>query len=109
MGVVAVDVRKRRRHGFLEAKARLRREPCQGDFSARLSHERGVMIMRTIKIEGMSCNHCVAAVEKALNSIEGVTNVMVDLNQGEASFEEGKAIDMQAVRTAVEKAGYKVG
>jgi len=35
--------------------------------------------MPTIKIEGMSCNHCVMAVTKALSGIDGIGNVKVDI------------------------------
>jgi copper chaperone len=65
--------------------------------------------MSTIKINGMSCNHCVAAVTKALSEIDGLTDVTVDLSTGEASFVEEKPVDMDIVKKNIEKAGYKVG
>ncbi len=46
--------------------------------------------MAKIKIKGMSCNHCVMAVTKALNGIERIENVKVDLAKGEADFDEVK-------------------
>ncbi len=64
--------------------------------------------MTTIKIKGMSCNHCVMAVTKALNEIEGIKNVKVDLAKGEAVFDEIKPIDMDLVRKGIKKAGYEV-
>ena len=64
--------------------------------------------MTQIKIKGMSCNHCVAAVTKALNEIEGIQEVKVDLSKGEATFEEMHPLDMSIVRDAVKKAGYEV-
>ena len=64
--------------------------------------------MATIKIKGMSCNHCVMAITKALNEIEGIRNVKVDLAKGEADFDEVKASDMDIVRKAIKKAGYEV-
>lgn len=64
--------------------------------------------MTKIKIKGMSCNHCVAAVTKALNEIEGIQEVKVDLSKGEATFEEMRPVDMSIVRDAVKKAGYEV-
>ena len=64
--------------------------------------------MATIKIKGMSCNHCVLAVQKALAGIDGVTNVNVDLEKGEAAFDEAAPVDMNTVREAVKKAGYEV-
>jgi copper chaperone len=63
--------------------------------------------MATIKIKGMTCNHCVMAVTRALNEIEGIDDVRVDLEKGEAFF-EGKQIDMYLVREKVKKAGYEV-
>jgi copper chaperone len=65
--------------------------------------------MKTIKIAGMSCQHCVRAVTKALEGIEGIGNVTVSLERGEASFEERHPVDDQAVREAVTRAGYSVG
>ncbi len=64
--------------------------------------------MATIKIKGMTCNHCVMAVNKALNEIEGIKDVKVDLQKGEAIFEEAKPVDMNIVRERIKKAGYEV-
>ena len=64
--------------------------------------------MKTIKIKGMSCNHCVMAVTKALNEIEGIKDVRVDLEKGEASFEETKPVDMAIISERIEMAGYEV-
>lgn len=63
---------------------------------------------KTIRIEGMSCGHCSAAVTKALNAIDGVT-AAVDLEAKTAtvSFTNGKVTD-EALRAAVEDAGYEV-
>jgi len=41
---------------------------------------------RKLNIEGMSCQHCVGRVKKYLESIDSVSNVIVDLDQKEASF-----------------------
>ncbi|HRR40328.1 MAG TPA: heavy-metal-associated domain-containing protein [Syntrophales bacterium] len=65
--------------------------------------------MRTVKIEGMSCQHCVKAVTKALEAIPGVTDVKVDLARGEASFEEAQPVDDQTLRERIRKAGYRLG
>jgi copper chaperone len=69
---------------------------------------KGGHIMTTIKIKGMSCNHCVVAVGKALNDIEGIKDVKVDLQKGEATFEEAMPVDMNIVRERIKKAGYEV-
>jgi copper chaperone len=65
--------------------------------------------MKTISIKGMSCQHCVKAVVKALSEIEGVKDVKVDLSKGEAAFEEVKPVDMEVLRESIKKAGYQVG
>jgi copper chaperone len=65
--------------------------------------------MPTIKIRGMSCNHCVTAVTKALEGIDGIENVEVDLGRGEASFDEVKPVDLKTLRERIQKAGYELG
>ncbi len=64
--------------------------------------------MARIKIEGMSCGHCVKAVTDALNNLPGVSSVQVSLEHGQADFHAGEDLDMVAVKKAVEDAGYKV-
>lgn len=64
--------------------------------------------MTTIKIKGMSCNHCVMAVQKALGGIDGMKDIKIDLEKGEATFDEAGPVDMNRVREAVKKAGYQV-
>jgi copper chaperone len=64
--------------------------------------------MPVIKIKGMSCQHCVMAVTKALNSIEGIKNIRIDLQKGEAEYEADKPIDTELIRESISKAGYEV-
>lgn len=62
--------------------------------------------MITLKIEGMSCQHCVKAVNEALAGVAGVDQVVdVNLENGEARV-EGNA-DVQALIAAVEEEGYQ--
>jgi copper chaperone len=65
--------------------------------------------MRTIKIKGMSCQHCVKAVQTTLSGIEGLKNVSVNLSEGEAAFEETKPVDIEVLREKLKKAGYELG
>jgi copper chaperone len=65
-------------------------------------------MMTTIKIKGMTCNHCVMAVTKALGGIEGIRDVQVDLQKGEAAFTEEKPVDRALIRERIVKAGFKV-
>ena len=64
--------------------------------------------MTAIKIKGMSCNHCVMTVQKALGEIDGTRDVKVDLEKNEATFDEAAPVDMNTVRAAVKKAGFEV-
>jgi copper ion binding protein len=68
----------------------------------------GGMVMDKIKIQGMSCQHCVMSVTKALGTIPGVKNLRVDLVKGEATFENTQNASAEVIRKAVEDAGYKV-
>jgi len=58
-------------------------------------------------VEGMSCQHCVMAVTKALKSLEGVTDVKVNLEAKKVEVEGENLID-QSLKEAVEDAGYDV-
>ena len=63
------------------------------------------MVMIRLKITGMSCNHCVGHVQKALAGVAGVSGpVEVSLERGEALV-PGSA-DPQALVAAVEEEGY---
>lgn len=65
--------------------------------------------MTTIKIEGMSCQHCVMAAARALEGIDGIRDVKVDLTKGEASFTEDKPVDRALIRERIVKAGFDIG
>ncbi len=67
------------------------------------------MTSTTLKIQGMSCNHCVMAVTKALNGIDGVKDVNVDLEKGEATFNREDSVDLDQVKKQVELEGFSVG
>jgi copper chaperone len=55
----------------------------------------------------MSCEHCVAAVTEEVGRVAGVSDVAVDLASG-ALVVQGSDVDGEAVRTAVETAGYSL-
>ncbi|MBT9260302.1 MAG: heavy-metal-associated domain-containing protein [Clostridiales bacterium] len=57
-------------------------------------------------IRGMTCQHCVQTVKKALSGVPGVTNVEVSLEE-EKAWVEGDA-PLEALAEAVKKAGYEV-
>lgn len=59
-----------------------------------------------LKVEGMSCGHCQAAVEKALKAVAGVTDAKVDLGSKEVVV-TGTA-PREELTKAIEEAGYEV-
>jgi copper chaperone len=67
------------------------------------------MATTTFKVQGMTCNHCVMRVAKALKAVPGVQDAKVDLQKAEAivSYDEAKVSPEQLSVTVVE-AGYKV-
>jgi len=63
---------------------------------------------KQFEISGMSCNHCVANVEKAINQLEGIDKVKIHLkkNQGVVKFDEAK-VSAEQIASAVTEAGYE--
>jgi copper chaperone len=66
------------------------------------------MTEATYTVEGMSCDHCVAAVTAELTALPGVTGVDVDLAGGRVRVVSDTPLDDGAVRAAVDEAGYEV-
>ena len=62
---------------------------------------------KTVHIEGMTCEHCVQSVKKALNEIEGVS-ARVDLQKKEAVVSYDREIENDVLKKTVEKAGFQV-
>lgn len=62
------------------------------------------MDKREFKVDGMMCNHCRANVESAIKSVDGVTDVSVDLASGTASV-QGSASD-ESIIQAITSRGY---
>jgi copper chaperone len=59
-----------------------------------------------IRIGGMSCQHCVKAVDQALRGLEGVERVEVSV--GAAVLTTSEAPDMDQVRKVIEEEGFRV-
>jgi copper chaperone len=59
------------------------------------------MTTTTLKIDGMTCGHCVAAVTRALESAEGVASATVDLQAGRAVVEYDETRTRPDVLTSV--------
>ncbi len=63
--------------------------------------------MLELKVNGMTCEHCVAAVGRAVREVPGVTEVMVDREHGVVQV--GGTPDVIAVQGAITAEGYEVG
>lgn len=63
----------------------------------------------TLKVEGMSCGHCVKAVESSVEELAGVTAVKVDLENGlvDIAFNEGE-VSVEAIKETIDDQGYDV-
>lgn len=66
------------------------------------------MAKTTLKVQGMTCNHCVMRVVKALKALPGVQDAQVDLQKAEAvvTFDDAK-VAREKLASTVTDAGYK--
>ncbi|WP_431944721.1 heavy-metal-associated domain-containing protein [Micromonospora marina] len=60
----------------------------------------------TYQVNGMTCGHCVNSVSAELSALPGVTDVQVDLAGGRVTVTSRNPLDVDAVRAAVDEAGY---
>ena len=58
------------------------------------------------QVEGMSCQHCVAAVTNAIREHDGAAQVQVDLASGRVAVESAQSAD--TLKAAIDEAGYTV-
>lgn len=59
-------------------------------------------------VTGMTCGHCVASVTEEISGLEGVTGVQVDLPTGKVTVTSAAPLEIEAVRAAVDEAGYQL-
>ena len=62
----------------------------------------------TYTVTGMTCGHCVASVTEEVQEIPGVENVEVVLETGAVTITSAGPVDDDAVKAAVQEAGYQV-
>lgn len=60
-----------------------------------------------LAIEGMSCQHCVMAVKKALGGVPGILESDVQVGSAAVKYDESK-VNKEDIEAKIEKAGYKV-
>ena len=63
--------------------------------------------IKTIRVGGMTCNHCKENVENSIKSAPGVKDVSVDLTSGKVNI-TGNSFDMAKIKSGIESIGYKI-
>jgi copper chaperone len=61
-----------------------------------------------MKVKGMSCQDCVMSVTEALNQLDGIQNIQVDLQKGEVRFDNTRGVASDRISKAIQEAGYQV-
>jgi copper chaperone len=62
----------------------------------------------TVTVTGMTCGHCAASVREGVVNLPGVTAVDVDLASGKVTIDSEREVEADAVKSAVEEAGYEL-
>lgn len=61
---------------------------------------------KELKIEGMTCDHCVMHVKEALEGLDGVT--VVNVESGKAEIEILESVELSSLYDEIDEAGYKL-
>ena len=65
-------------------------------------------MVKILKIEGMMCGHCSSHVEKALRELDGVSEVVVSLEEKTAKVIMDKEISNEVFKNLISEEGYEV-
>ncbi|MBI5427815.1 MAG: heavy-metal-associated domain-containing protein [Nitrospinae bacterium] len=66
------------------------------------------MANKKFKVEGMSCNHCVETIRKAVGALAGVRNVSADLEKKEVAVDyDERRTDLERVCATINEAGFE--
>lgn len=71
-----------------------------------LSYLSGANTVYELRVEGMSCGHCINAVTRAVQGVDAAARVDVDLEQQKVRIDSSASLD--DIKSAVEEAGYPV-
>jgi copper chaperone len=67
------------------------------------------MTTTTLEVKGMSCSHCVNAIESALKELNGVETFNVDLNGNQVTLSyDQEVVQIEKVKEVIEEEGYDV-
>ncbi|HLR68539.1 MAG TPA: copper chaperone CopZ [Virgibacillus sp.] len=62
-----------------------------------------------VKVQGMSCNHCVNSIEGSVGNLTGVSSVKVNLDSGEVSVGfDNEKITLKQIKETIEEQGYDI-
>ncbi len=64
------------------------------------------MSTSTVIVSGMTCGHCASSVREEVGALAGVTDVDVDVASGRVTISSSAPIEADAIRGAIEEAGY---
>lgn len=64
------------------------------------------LVMTEFQVEGMSCQHCIAAVTRSIHEVDATAEVPADLEHGKVVVTSTETID--ALKEAIDEAGYTV-
>ena len=78
-----------------------------GSYTAKKKNLSHVIGQKTFLVEGMSCEHCKARVEEAVNDIHGAVG-HADWKKGLLTVSYAEPVDDETIRQKVERAGYHV-
>lgn len=62
--------------------------------------------MASIKVIGMNCQHCVSSVTQALEKIDSIHSVVIDLQSGLVQYETDSPVDPAEIKSAILKSGF---
>jgi copper chaperone len=67
------------------------------------------MAKETLQVKGMSCGHCVSAVEGSVGELKGVTEVKVDLDAGTVAVDfDSSVVTIAQIKDTIDEQGYDV-
>jgi copper chaperone CopZ len=92
--------------GFHRGTSRPKRLDEENDMSTQTDAPGSVTAV--YKVSGMSCGHCEGSVSAELSQIPGVSSVKAVASAGEVTVVSASPLDDEAVRAAVDEAGYEL-
>jgi copper chaperone CopZ len=70
--------------------------------------EQAAAVTTVYEVKGMTCGHCEGAVSQELSALDGVTSVRAAASTGKVTVVSRAPLDEEAVRAAVDEAGYEL-